>query len=112
MRDWFKKQSLFLWAPISLAFGMALYFSLFSEPDIITLVVVFLTGILSGIFLRKFPIIVLISFFAIGFGYAGIYTHSKTVKSLPHDIHGINISGTITGLDYANGKTRIYLQNE
>ena len=112
MRDWFKKQSLFLWAPISLAFGMALYFSLFSEPDIITLVVVFLTGILSGIFLRKFPIIVLISFFAIGFGYAGIYTHSKTVKSLPHDIHGINISGTITGLDYANGKTRIYLQTE
>lgn len=112
MRDWLKAQSSFLWIPIFLAFGMALYFSLFSEPNIGVLSSIFAVGIISGILLRKFPIVVLISFFAIGFGYAGIYTHIKTIKPLSHDIHGIEISGTITDLDYANGKTRIYLETE
>lgn len=92
-----------------MAFGMALYFSLFSEPNIIFMCIVFAVGILGGIFLRKMSIAVLISFFAIGFGYAGLYTHTRTTKVLAHDTHGIEISGTITNLDYANGKTRIYI---
>lgn len=114
MKDFLKNQckSLFLWAPLSLAFGMALYFSLFSEPNIYVLVATFIGGLISGALLRKFPIIVLISFFAIGFGYAGIYTHMKQTNPLLHDVHGIEISGKITDLDYANGKTRIYLATE
>lgn len=112
MREWLKAQSLFLWVPIFLAFGMAFYFSLFSEPNMAILFLVFGTGIASSTLTRKFPIASLFAFFAIGFGYAGIYTHLKDVPSLSHDIHEIDISGVITDLDYANGKTRIYLKTE
>jgi competence protein ComEC len=114
MKEFLKNQykNLFLWTPIFSAFGMALYFSLFSEPNIITLSIIFSVGLISGILLRKFPILILLSFFAIGFGYAGIYTHTKTVKPLSHDTHGIEISGIITDLDYANDKIRLYLQTE
>ena len=112
MREWLKAQSLFLWIPIFLAFGMALYFSLFSEPNLMILSGAFAGGIISAVLLRKFPIVLLLASFAIGFGYSGIYTHAKSVKPLLHDIHGVGISGTITDLDFANDKTRIYLKTE
>ena len=112
MRNWLKSQNLFMWTPLFLAFGMAFYFSIFSEPNIYVLLAAFIGGTIFGLLLRRFPIIVLISFFAIGFGYSGIYTHIKQTKTLSHDIHGIEISGKITNLDYTDGKTRIYLATE
>lgn len=110
MRDWLKAQSTFLGVPIFLAFGVALYFSLFSEPSLVTIVTVFIIGTLCAILTRKIPIIALVSFFAIGFGYAGIYTHIKNPHTIPHDTHGIEISGTITNIDYTPDKVRLYLK--
>lgn len=111
MRDWFKaqKSNIFLWTPLFLAFGMALYFTMFSEPKLYTLIVSLIIGIIGLITLRKFPIAILISCFAIGFGYAGIFTHCKNNNILEHDVHNIEISGIVTNIESAEAKTRIFL---
>lgn len=105
-------QNAFLWSPILLAFGVALYFSISTEPSIITIVLLFIIGICGIMTLRRFPIIALLMCIATGFGYAGIYTHMKNVPQISHDIHGIEITGTVTELENISDKTRIYLNTD
>lgn len=111
MRDWLKaqKSNTILWTPLFLAFGMALYFTMYSEPKIASLVTSLAIGIIGLIVLRKFPIAILISCFVIGFGYAGLFTHCKSNNILKHDIHNIEISGIVTNIESAESKTRIFL---
>ena len=95
-----------------MSFGIALYFSLFTEPNIIFLATMFILGIATIITFRQRPLIALIACFALGFGYAGIYTHMKTVPILRHDIHNIEITGHVTEIDTGGEKTKLYLNTE
>ena len=94
-----QRENLFLWSPLITAFGMGLYFSLFGEPNIILLAIIFILGIGTIIAFHRRQIIALAACFALGFGYAGIYTHVKNVPLLKHDIHEIEINGTIGQID-------------
>ena len=107
-----QRENLFLLSPLVMAFGVALYFSLFSEPNIIFLVTMFILGIAAIIAFRRRPFFALFACFAAGFGYAGIYTHMKTVPMLRHDIHGIEITGRATEIDTGGEKTKVYLNTE
>ena len=107
-----QRENLFLWSPITMAFGVALYFSLFAEPNIIFLATMFILGIATIIAFHHRPFIALFACFAFGFGYAGIYTHIKTVPMLRHDIHDIEITGRVTEIDTGGEKTKLYLNTE
>ena len=107
-----QRENLFLWSPIVTAFGIALYFSLFNEPQITTLAIMFIIGVAAIIALRRRPFFAIIACFISGFGYAGIYTHMKTVPMLRHDIHGTEITGHVTEIDTGGEKTKIYLRTE
>ena len=114
MRDWFNAQKLnvFLWSPIFLALGMATYFSITNEPSIITLAVLFIIGIFGTVLLRHIPFVTLAMCLFTGFGYAGIYTHIKNTTLLSHDIHGTEITGRVTDIEYVADKTRIHLKTD
>ena len=107
-----QRENLFLWSPIVTAFGIALYFSLFNEPKITTLTIMFIIGVAAIIALRRRPFFAIIACFILGFGYAGIYTHMKNVPMLRHDIHGTEITGQVTEIDTGGEKTKIYLHTE
>ncbi len=111
---WIREQKLnaFLWAPIFLAFGIALYFTMFNEPNIWTLISSIIVGIGLIVSFKKIPVLGLIGFLIFGFGYAGIYTHIKNVPELKHDIHGIEISGTVINTERVGDKLRIRLNTE
>ena len=114
MRDWFNAQKLnvFLWSPIFLAFGMAYYFSIGPEPSIIKLIASFIIGAGGIILFRKIPFVALLMCLFAGFGYAGIYAHIKNTTQISGDIHGIEITGTITNIDYTDDKTRIQVKTD
>ena len=114
MLAWLHAQKLndFLWAPIFLGFGIALYFTLFNEPSIWVLIAAVLIGIGAITQFKRLPILGLLGFFIFGFGYAGIYTHMKTVPGLKHDIHGIEISGTVKNLERVGEKLRLTINTE
>ncbi|MBO4480012.1 MAG: ComEC family competence protein [Alphaproteobacteria bacterium] len=105
-------KNLFLWTPIFAAFGMGLYFSLGTEPSLWILLLALILGISMFFGVKKWPILCLFACFFTGFGYSGIYTHTKNVKYIEHDVHGIEITGKITDVDFANEKMRIYLDTE
>lgn len=114
MKEFLRNQykNLFLWCPILVSFGAGLYFSLNNEPNIWTIILSFIFGVISLVGIKKYPVLCLLSFFTLGFGYAGIYAHSKNVPFLEHDSHGIEITGKIYNLDYTDEKLRIYLDTE
>ena len=114
MSSWFQIQKLnaFLWSPIFLALGAALYFSIGTEPHIATIICAFIIGIGGIMAFRKIPAIALIMCLAFGFGYAGLYTHAMHPIQISHDTHDIEISGKITNLETVQDKTRIYMSTE
>lgn len=111
MRKWISAQKLnsFLWTPVFLGFGIALYFSLYNEPGLVTLAVALCAGVCGIIAFRKIPILALVMCFIAGFGYAGIYTRMQDTPMLAHDTHEIEITGQITGIETTSDKTRIYM---
>lgn len=102
-------KNLFLWAPIFISFGAGIYFSLNTEPNIWVIVASFLCGTLTFFGVKKYPALCLIACLLTGFGYSGIYAHCKNVPNIEHDVHGIQITGKITNIDYTEEKLRIYL---
>ena len=107
-----QRENLFLWSPLVTAFGVGLYFSMFGEPNILLIATIFIIGVAAIITFRKKPLITIAACFALGFGYAGIYTHMKSVPLLHHDIHEIEITGRVKGIDKNTDKTRILLSTE
>lgn len=107
-----QRENLFLWAPLVTAFGIALYFSLQHEPNTILLAIIFLIGIMATIIMHRRPLFATVACFALGFGYAGIYTHMKSIPALHHDTHGIEITGPVREIDTTGDKTKIYLNTE
>ena len=114
MLEWLRvqKSNAFLWSPIFLAFGIALYFTIFSEPRLWILILSVCIGITAITQIKRLPLLGLIGFFIFGFGYGGIYTHIKTIPDLRHDIHGIEISGRIESTERINEKLRLKIKTE
>ncbi len=114
MKEFIQNQykNLFLWAPLLLSFGAGLYFSFGTEPNIWVIVSTFMLGLTALFIGRKYPALYLVACLFMGFGYSGLYAHGKNVPSIAHDIHGIEITGKITNLDYTDDKVRIYLDTE
>ncbi len=112
--NWIKlqKTNLFLWSPIIMAFGMGLYFTVFNEPNIILLILSLVFGICGFSIFHKKSLIIILSCFAFGFGYAGIYSHLKNTQQISHDIHNLEIVGTVTKLEHAGDKLRIFLNTD
>ena len=114
MKEFLKSQvkNIFFWVPIFISFGAGLYFSCGHEPSIWIILSCLLIGIAAFFGIKRYPALCLIASFLTGFGYAGIYSHIKNVPPLLHEVHGIEITGKITNLDYTDEKLRIYLTTE
>ena len=114
MKEFLRSQvkNLFFWVPIFISFGAGLYFSCTTEPNIWIIISCLLVGIATFCGIKKYPALCLIASFLTGFGYAGIYSHTKNVPSLLHEVHGVEITGKITNLDYTDEKLRIYISTE
>ena len=98
----------FLWAPIMVAFGAALYFSLDNEPFFNFPILI--TLLLAGVIYRcKNILIRAIAIFAFGFFYAAAFTNIINTPQI-HDSFGeIEISGTIKDIDFTPDSNRILL---
>ena len=107
-----QKRNLFLWCPIIASLGMGAYFSISQEQKLWFLISLCTAGIAVGIIFRKHILFVLLACIMFGFGYAGIFTHSKTVPFIGHDMHNIEITGKVYDIDYKEDKTQIYMQTK
>ena len=104
-------QNVLLWAALTTCFGAAFYFTYSKEPNIWLIVLCALVGLTCAIIFRKRPAVLLSAMFVFGFGYAGIFSHIKSVPKLSHDIHGITISGTVLDITNTNDKTRLLINS-
>lgn len=96
----------FLWTPIIVAFGAALYFSMDTEP--IFQFPILITLLLCGIIYKYQNLVIrAIALFAFGFFYAMSFTHIINTPQI-HDSFGeIEIAGTIKNIDYTYDSTRV-----
>lgn len=111
MKQWLDNQyqNLFLYVPIMLACGAAIYFTYPYEPHLIFCI---LGAAITFILVcgRKIPYWIRAIILAVfGFCYAGIFTHIIDTPQLTRNTHDQVISATVTDIDYANDKTRLYL---
>lgn len=103
----------FVWLPVFLGAGIAVYFSLLAEPDPRWLPWIFCaSGALPLVFRRlpaALPAIWAVSFAATGFALAGWHAHRATAPILEWRYYG-PIEGRVVGLDRsASDKLRITL---
>ena len=111
MQELWQNQSnnLFLWVPFLMAFGAALYFNLSFEPNFLICIAIGIISVVST--LLKIPkIIKALALFCFGFCYAAIFTHIIATPQIPHELHNLNIVGTVENIDFTTDKTRIYIE--
>ena len=101
-------KNVFLWSPFVMAFGMALYFSLDTEPNfhIPYIIALLFCGIIykfKNILIRAFAV------FWFGFFYAMSFTMFTSTPQINDSFGTINISGKIKDIDYRNDSTRIFI---
>lgn len=104
-------KNILLWSLLPTSFGAATYFTLWFEPNAHWLYALFAFGTIGAILFRKHLICFLVACFFFGFGYAGIYANNQDIKILNHDIHGINITGTVLENQFSNDKQRLHLSS-
>ena len=95
-----------------MAFGAALYFTLPYEPNIPYAPI--LSGALFAIMIwSRVPIILrAIAIFMFGFVYAYAYTHAIDTPQIKSTMHDTNIIGDVYKIDFANDKSRIYINTD
>lgn len=95
-----------------MAFGAALYFTLPYEPNIPYAPI--LSGALFAIMIwSRVPIILrAIAIFMFGFVYAYTYTHAIDTPQIKSTMHDTNIIGDVYKIDFANDKSRIYINTD
>lgn len=105
-------QNLFLWSPMVMAFGAALYFSLSYEPAVPYAWLI--AGALFTIMIWKRVPIALraIATFMFGFMYACAYTHAIDTPQIKSTMRDTNIVGDVYKIDFANDKSRIYINTD
>lgn len=112
MNKWLisQQENSFLYVPFLLAGGAALYFTMPTEPNLIAPLLLsgalFITACIHKI-PRAIRAIVLILF---GFCYACAFTNLLNTPQISHDINNITFTGTVKSIDYADGKTKIYIK--
>ncbi len=112
MREFISEQfaNRFLWTPFLMAFGAALYFAMGTEPVIPGM------GIMAAIlfaaaFVSRIPLILRGMFlFAFGFCYAAAFTHVIDTPQISRNLRDLDISGTITKIEYTDTKTRVHIR--
>ncbi len=112
MREFISEQfqNRFLWAPFLMAFGAALYFTLNGEPPL-PCPVLFAIAMLAGAFAPRVPTLLRgILLLGFGFCYAAAFTHVIDTPQITRNLRDLEISGTITKIDYTDTKTRIYIR--
>ena len=102
-------KNLFLWVPLVIAFGGALYFSLNTEPGfhfpvLITILLIAIIFKHRNLFIRFFAL------FLFGFFYAMSFTHITDTPQIQDSFGDIHISGTIQDIDYLTEKTRLLIR--
>lgn len=111
MQELWQNQStnLFLWVPFLMAFGAGLYFNLSFEPGFMLCAII--ATVSCFLILRKTHILIrAIALFCFGFSYAALFTNFISTPQIPHDLHNINITGTVENIDYTTDKSRIYIK--
>lgn len=111
MKEFLNNQykNLFLWSPFLMALGGGLYFSLDNEPNfhVPVLITILLCAI---IFKNKNIAIRAIALFLFGFFYSMSFTQIINTPQIQNSFGDMNISGTITKLDFTSDATRLFLQ--
>ncbi len=95
-----------------MAFGAALYFSLPYEPNIPYAII--LSGALFTIMIwSRVPLVLrAVAIFMFGFIYAFAYTHVIDTPQIKSTMRDTNVIGTVYKIDFANDKSRIYMNTD
>lgn len=111
MREWIENQwqNKFLYTPFLMAGGAALYFTLCTEPDIITTIILTIITLAISTVPKAPRFFRALFIFIFGFTYALLYTNIINTPILKHDIKNLNISGKVTALDYTPDKNKIFI---
>ena len=111
MKEWIENQwqNMFLYAPFLMAFGAAVYFSMIGEPNLLFTPII-TTILLACVFIKKIPNLVrgiLLGLF--GFYYAATFTSIIDTPQIKHNLHDIEILGTVENIDYTYDKNKLTL---
>ena len=95
-----------------MAFGAALYFSLPYEPNVPYATI--LSAALFAIMIwSRVPIILrAVAIFMFGFIYACAYTHAIDTPQIKSTVRDTNIVGNVYKIDFANDKSRLYINTD
>ena len=112
MRNWLENQylNLFLYVPLCLATGAALYFT--ASREVYFVAMPFCTlGLLGCVMIKRVPIwLRAILLGMVGWGYAASYTHIIATPQLTRNVYDKQISGVVRTIDYAPDKTKLFLR--
>ncbi len=109
-----QRRNLFLWVPVCFAIGVAIYFALSFEPDLVSICLISAFSILVLKFKKQDSItlnsaINIIILIGLGFGYAAIRSNIVAAPVLEYHYYGA-IEGRIIGIDRsASNAPRILL---
>ena len=112
MQDFLSNQieNKFLWVPMFLAFGAALYFIMPNEPNVSHSGVAFIASVLILLFGKMNFALRGAMLFLCGFLYAVCYTHNfVSTPILKYSVHDKTINATITDIDVAPEKMRLIM---
>lgn len=112
MKEFLDKQSenMFLWVPMLMAFGAALYFALSFEPNILYPAFGFIACVIGILFFKKNLLLRAATLFLGGFLYATFYTQFMvSTPKIKYPMRDLNITATVTDFDVQDNKTRIIL---
>ena len=112
MKEFLDKQSenMFLWVPMLMAFGAALYFALSFEPNILYPAFGFIACVIGILFFKKNFLLRAATLFLGGFLYATFYTQFMvSTPKIKYPMRDLNITATVTDFDVQDNKTRIIL---
>ena len=101
-------KNMFLWSPFVIAFGAALYFSLYTEPYFrFPILITILLGLI--IYKHKNIVITVVALFFFGFFYSMSFTQIIKTPQIHQSFDKTFISGNIADIDYTDKSVRILL---
>lgn len=111
MQKLFEQQygNLFLWTPVLMAFGAALYFTLPTELPVYAIAILTALTAVSIVIWHASYILRAIATFAFGFVYAAIFTVVIDTPQMPRNMYNRTIRATVQSIDYTPDKARLYI---
>tara|TARA_X000000950_G_scaffold257016_1_gene323023 strand:- start:74711 stop:76732 length:2022 start_codon:yes stop_codon:yes gene_type:complete len=108
-----------LWVPLALAFGCAAYFSLPSEPKVLTLLSLLLLPAGALLFVKRLKaemralpefLILLIFTLILGMCYSAFRSHTMATNTIPAPVERVMIEGWIQEASGSNGRERFTIR--